>query len=243
LAKISSRSRLGEAVTDILVERGDAEVAVGLAANAGARFSQIGMAKLVLRADSDDRLTESVARRADIPPRLFRQLLAQATEVVRAKLMSSLPPNGQAAVKQVMAEIAVRTDTKPLPAHVAIEAQRAMRPFGQDTELLHAKIVEFATLKHIPKVIAGLAMLTGSPFEQVERLFSASNGFGLMVLCKTLALDWGAADSIISTSQTAYEQIEELRIQYDALSVASAQRVFRFWQARRKVVRHFEKAS
>jgi uncharacterized protein (DUF2336 family) len=243
LAKISGRARLGEAVTDILVDRGDADVAFGLAENSGARFSQVGMAKLVMRADSDDRLTESVARRGDISPRLYRQLLAQATEVVRDKLLTTLPLHRRDTINQIVAEIAARAEVKPLSAQAGAEAQRVMALFSQDTEQLKAKIAEFARLKQTPKVIAGLALLTGLPPEQVERLFRAGNGFGLMVLCRTLALEWRAADAVISASLAASEEIEDLRSQYDALSIASAQRVFRFWQARQKVARHFQRAS
>jgi Uncharacterised protein conserved in bacteria (DUF2336) len=242
LASISGRAHLKETVTDILVERGDAEVADGLASNSGARFSQIGMAKLVMRAESDDRLTESVARRADVPPRLFRQLLAQATEVVRNKLLTSAAPDRQNAIKNVLAEISAQVAPQPVATQHRAEAQRLMNRFGQDTVLLQSKILEFAGLKRIADVIAGLSILSGVPFEQIDRLFCASNGFGLMVLCKTLALDWPAAQLIIFASQVD-EQQQDLCNQYNALSIPSAQRLFRFWQARQKVAQHFKDAS
>lgn len=243
LARISSRAHLREAVTDVLVDRADSEVANTLATNSGARFSQIGMAKLVMRADSDDRLTESVARRADIPPRLFRQLLAQATEVVRNKLLTSAAPNRQNAIKQILAEISTRALPKPVTAQQSAEAQRLMKGYSQDSELLKMKLLEFANLGRIAEVNAGLSVLSGVPFEQIECLFRASNGFGLMVICKTLALDWQVAYEIISACPAGEEQLEELRNQYNALSVTSAQRLFRFWLGRQRVLKHFQKAS
>lgn len=243
LAKISGRAHLKETVTDILVDRGDSEVANELAINSGARFSQIGMAKLVMRADSDDRLTESVARRTDIPPVLFRQLLAQATEVVRNKLLSAAPPGRQDAVKQILAEIATQVSRKPATAQNGVEALRLMQAFSQDTELLKRKTQEFASLKRVAEVNAGLSMLSGLPFEQIDRLFHTSNGFGLMVLCRTLALDWQTTQAIILAGDTAEEQLVDLRDQYNALSIPSAQRLVRFWQARQKVAKHFQMAS
>jgi uncharacterized protein (DUF2336 family) len=243
LAKISSRAHLREAVTDALVERADADVANTLARNSGARFSQIGMAKLVMRADSDDRLTESVAGRADIPPRLFRQLLAQATEVVRNKLLTSAAPDRQDAIKRVLAEISTQAAPKPVTAQQIAEAQRLMRGYSQDSELLKTKIMEYANLRRPAEVSAGLSVLSGVPFEQIECLFRASNGFGLMVICKTLMLDWQVASEIISASEVGEEQLGELGEQYNALPVASAQRLFRFWQGRQRVLKHFQKAS
>ena len=88
LMKIASRSRLDEAVTDVLVDRGDSEVANQVAANSGARFSKTGYSKLVLWAEGDDQLTATLARRSDIDPHLFRQLLAHATETVRETLIA-----------------------------------------------------------------------------------------------------------------------------------------------------------
>ena len=92
LMKIASRSRLDEAVTDVLVDRGDSEVANQVAANSGARFSKTGYSKLVLWAEGDDQLTATLARRSDIDPHLFRQLLAHATETVRETLIASAQP-------------------------------------------------------------------------------------------------------------------------------------------------------
>jgi uncharacterized protein (DUF2336 family) len=241
LAKISSRAHLKEAVTDVLVDRGDSEVVNELATNSGARFSQIGMAKLVMRADGDDRLTASIARRTDITQRLFRQLLAQATEVVRNKLLASAPPSRQGAINQILAEISAQADPTPVTAQQSAKAQRLMKEYSQDIELLKVKILESASLEHSAELIAGLSLLSLAPFEQIERIFLAPNGFGLMVLCKSLAFDWQTASAIILASQAAKEQHEELRNQYDALSVASAQRLFRFWHGRQNVLKHFQK--
>lgn len=75
LQAISARKALGEAVTDILVRRGDCEVARSVAANRGARISETSFFRLVERAESDGILAEKVGLRPDIPPQLFRELL------------------------------------------------------------------------------------------------------------------------------------------------------------------------
>ena len=70
------RARLGisEAVTDILVERGDREVARSIANNQHAQLSDNAFTTLVKRAEQDGVLAEKVGMRTDIPPRLFREL-------------------------------------------------------------------------------------------------------------------------------------------------------------------------
>ena len=51
LQAISARKVLGEAVTDVLVRRGDREVARSVADNRGARISETGFFRLVERAE------------------------------------------------------------------------------------------------------------------------------------------------------------------------------------------------
>jgi len=236
LAKIANRARLNESVTDVLVDHGDAEVANTLATNTGARFSNIGMAKLVMRADGDDQLTESIGRRADVPPHVYRQLLTQATEAVRSKLLAAAPPENRDTIKSLMAELTAQVAPKASAAHHYAAAHRAMQPFAQDTELTKRKILEFANLKRVPEVAVGLATLSGVPVEQIDALLSTANGFGLIVLCKSLALDWQDAYVVLNTGRAA-SQAMQLREQYAALTVPSAQRVLRFWQGRQKVAK------
>ncbi|MGH6684954.1 MAG: DUF2336 domain-containing protein, partial [Pseudolabrys sp.] len=102
LAHIARRPKLNEVVTDVLVDYGDADVANEVAINSGAQCSKLTMAKLVMRADGDDRLTESMSRRADLSPQMFRQLLSQATAAVRAKLLTSAKPEQRATISKVM---------------------------------------------------------------------------------------------------------------------------------------------
>ncbi|MGH6739613.1 MAG: DUF2336 domain-containing protein, partial [Bradyrhizobium sp.] len=230
------RTRLNEAVTDALVDHGDAEVANTLAVNAGAQFSQIGMAKLVMRADGDDGLMESIGRRNDIPPHVYRQLMAQASDVVRSKLLAAAAPGKETAIKALMAEISAQVTPKAAGLHHYAPAERAMRPFAQDTDLTKRKILEFANTKRVTEVAVGLSILSGVSADQADHLLHMANGFGLMVLCKSLALDWQDAYVIVMASNAQSQSID-LREQYGALTVASAQRVLRFWQGRQKVAK------
>jgi uncharacterized protein (DUF2336 family) len=79
LLAISARSSLSEAVTDVLVERGDQQVVIAVAQNTGARFSDPGFGMLVKRSENDDVLAEHVGVRADIPPHHLRRLVTTFT--------------------------------------------------------------------------------------------------------------------------------------------------------------------
>jgi uncharacterized protein (DUF2336 family) len=71
LLAIAARTTLSEAVTEVLVNRENSEVAHRLVANEGARFSEIGFVKLVNAAGRDKALAAAVARRPDLPPELL----------------------------------------------------------------------------------------------------------------------------------------------------------------------------
>src|SRR4029434_3914183 len=59
LLAISRRSALSTVVTDVLVERGDAEVVVSTVENRRAQFSEAGFARIVQRSEGDERLAIS----------------------------------------------------------------------------------------------------------------------------------------------------------------------------------------
>ena len=84
LLAISERKVLSEAVTEVLVERGDRRVARSLARNVGARFSDAGFRMLVKRTAGDDALAMQVGARRDLPRQHFLSLLEQASAAVPA---------------------------------------------------------------------------------------------------------------------------------------------------------------
>lgn len=239
LSKIAGRSQLSEAVTDVLVDQGEPEVANEIATNRGARFSKVGMAMLVMRADGDDRLTESVAKRVDIAPRLFRQLLAQATETARAKLLAAASPEQKNLLKQILDDLAAQVGHMNVSPRDYAKARRVVYSFCQDAERTKSKIIEFADANRIAETIAALSLLSNVSVGQIDRLFSAPSCFGLMVLCKAITLDWTIARAVIlarpSEAKIPTFPAEELREQYNKLSVPSAQKLLTFWRERQNV--------
>ena len=100
LLAISGRSNLPEAVTDVIVDRGERRVIRKLANNASARFSEAGYSGIVARASADDELTEILGLRIDLPLKFLRELLRRATSAVRARLAAIAPPELQEEIKR-----------------------------------------------------------------------------------------------------------------------------------------------
>jgi uncharacterized protein (DUF2336 family) len=70
LLAIAGRSEIADAVTDVLVDRGDKAVKHKVISNEGAQFSEMGFARLVSEASRDKALAAIVAKRDDIPAEL-----------------------------------------------------------------------------------------------------------------------------------------------------------------------------
>ena len=79
LMAISGRENLPEAVTDVIVDRGENRVIRKLANNASARFSEGGYSKIVTRSETDAELIEILGLRVDLPLKYLRDLLSRAT--------------------------------------------------------------------------------------------------------------------------------------------------------------------
>jgi uncharacterized protein (DUF2336 family) len=248
LAKIAIRPQLNEGVTEVLVDHGDADVANDVAFNSGARFSKLTMEKIVMRADGDDRLTQSIFQRSDISPATFRNLLMQATEAVRSKLFASAKPEQKNTIRQILdgisAQVGKNAQTKLTSRNYA-DAKIAVASICQDTDLAKIKIVEFADSSRVAEMIAALSALSAVPIDQIDRLFHASSNFGLMVLCRSVALEWNTACAVITARPIGPESqtSEGLRDQYNELSVPTALKLINFWRGRQKIAQNFRQAT
>ena len=238
LSRIAERSQLSEPVTSALVDHGNANVAHKVAGNSGARFSEAGLNMLVMRANGDGQLAGSIAARADIPPRLFRQLLAQATEEVRDYMLSIASPEQRAIIKDVLDDISTRVAKHKLGPKDYAKARSIVRAFAHDTKRVKSTIAEFAGANLTAEMIAALSLLSNVAIMQVEKMFMAPCCFGLMVLCKAIGLTWTITKSVILNRPTELMDpsftLAQMYEQYRDLSATSAQRLLKDWLALQK---------
>lgn len=233
--RIAGRSHLNEAVTEVLIDRGNSDVVNTVAGNEGARFSDVGFTKLVVLASGDDRLAETVAGRADVPPRLFRDLLEHASETVRQRLLTAASAENRERLKKILNDISGQLGSGLTAKHYA-EAQQLVAAFARDTATLKAKLLDFAVGRRLDEVVAILTALSAVRIELVDRLFYSGEVFGMMVLCKLTSLDWNTAFAVLmarpNKKDAAPGDMQQLEEDYRALSPQMAQRMLRFWQSR-----------
>ncbi len=236
LFAISHRSALSENLTDVLLERGQSAVAHALAQNRGARFSDDGFANLVKRSESDESLAEWVGRRLDIPLNLLRRLLAQATEVVRSRLLAAVPAERRADIQAALAEIAshiTREAKRPRDYTVANSAVFELNRQGQLTE---AALLGFADNGRQEEVVATLALFCAVSTEIIEKLMHGVSAEGLVVACKAAKLSWPTASAILKVRFSYHvltdEELAEAKTSFLRISQSAAQRTIRFMKVR-----------
>jgi uncharacterized protein (DUF2336 family) len=240
LLAISQRAEIDETVTDVLVDRGNREVARNVAVNSGARFSPTGFATLVRRAEHDDVLAELAGQRADMPPQLFAQLVAKATATVRAKLMASLRPETADEVARTLDKV-TRELQAQCPGRDYGEALSRMKVVQADGRLDESTILESAKAGQFEETAAALALLCSAPIELIAQLMQSNRIDALLIPSKAGGLGWPAAKAVIRltpahavTSEPAFEAAKK---DYANLSLAAAHRILRFWQARSSVTK------
>jgi uncharacterized protein (DUF2336 family) len=235
LLALSVRRSLSETISDILVARGNQEVARSIATNRDARLSDRAFTTLVERAEHDGQLAEKVGLRSDIPPRLFRQLVMQATDVVQKRLLAQAKPETQAEIRRVLAKVSDEVGAKAAPRNYAA-ALEMVRALHKDGKLGETQIAEFAEGKKYEETIAGLATLCSVPVDVVDRLMNGERSDPVLILARSAGFDWPTVKAIITARTgapgTSTQAISAAQENFDRLTTATAQRVVRFWQVR-----------
>src|SRR5471030_1403583 len=234
LLALTSRLGIGEALSDILVERGDREVSRSIANNHKANLSEGAFTTLVKRAEQDGVLAEKVGMRTDIPPRLFRQLLMQASEVVQKRLLAQAKPDTQAEIRRVLAKVTDEVAAKAAPRNYTA-ALAAVQALHKERQLTEADVAEYAKTGKYEETIAALATVSAVPVEVVDRLMNGERSDPVLILARAAGFGWRTVREVMNSRpglKPSRETIEAARENFERLTAATAQRVVRFWQVR-----------
>jgi uncharacterized protein (DUF2336 family) len=235
LQAISARRALGEAVTDVLVRRGNRDVARRVVDNRTARISEKSFHHLVKRAEEDGILAEKVGLRPDIPPRLFRDLLTKATAVVHRRLIASATPEVRTTICDVLAKVSQEVGARVGPRDYSA-AQRIVLSLDRASQLNEAALTSFCAEGKYEETVVALAALAKVPLKVADRLMDGDRPDPVLILCKAANLSWSAVKALILArpdgARTSAQGLDTAFANYGRLSASTAQRVVRFWQVR-----------
>ncbi|MEZ5839543.1 MAG: DUF2336 domain-containing protein [Hyphomicrobiales bacterium] len=235
---IATRPELSTSVTDVLVDRGSANVLQSVSRNAGAQFSDYGFQTLATKADGDETLQEILAGRKDMPEEARSQLMSVMSDALKKRLEDEGKEIDKRALA-VLAKTAVarveqeNTESETLRARVSVmieEVRLGKRRVDSIVNLIcrQDRALDLgwalASLAEVPEAGVGKAVLNNDPGP-------------LAMICKVLGV---SEDSYLRVAEMRRKRLrlpqsavgKEAK-QYAALSEADAQRAFRFLKVRR----------
>jgi uncharacterized protein (DUF2336 family) len=238
LFAISQRRSLSEAVTDVLVQRGDREVVQSVVKNAGARFSDAGFRILVNRSAGDDDLATIVGMRSDIPRPHFLVLLEKASSAVRARLAAE-NPQASAAIDDVVAEVVggIRDDVRNsspdfVAAQAAVERQNRLCRIGE------AEIYQYARDRKFEETAIALSLLCDTPIDVVERALLDPGAEIVLILAKVAGLSSTTTKAILllraADRGMSAKDLDQALTSFNRLQPDTARRVLSFFRTRVK---------
>ena len=235
LLAISQRLKLSEAVTDVLVERGDSEVVRKVARNRGARFSLAGYEKLTTRARYDRRLTLALGERTDIPRQHFLKLLECASASVRAKLEAANPEMAEAVRKSIDEVATAMQHGARASSDLHRAAERKARRFKAHP-VTEGNVHAPARAQEFEKVVIALARLGRFPVDLVERALVDEGTDMVLVLARAAGCSWATAKELLQM-QAAGRRLTEVELaqahkRYTGFSVDVARSIFDFYRQR-----------
>jgi uncharacterized protein (DUF2336 family) len=239
LFAISRRRALGEPVTDVLIERGDRTVAISVAGNAGARFSEKGLLGLIKRSTGDDTLAERLGGRREIPAHLFLKLLSVASEQVRERLRASHPQAG-AEIDRVVETVAGR-----MRAQIKSQAAAAPRDYSVRMQELGSRyiagrltendLMRYAQGRQFVDAVATLALLARVPVQLVDRAMHSERADVLLVIARAINLKWGTVKLLLQLRAAPLvqhpEELQRSLAAFEQMSPTTAAHLMRFHEA------------
>ncbi|MCP3458806.1 MULTISPECIES: DUF2336 domain-containing protein [unclassified Bradyrhizobium] len=230
LEAISMRRVLSDALTDVLVARGDNEVVQSTVKNPGAQFTEKSLSDLVGRAERDDDLATCVGLRPDLPRHHYLKLIAKASLSVRRKLEAANPGQSDAVLSAVH-EAAQRVRAATMTRQTEM-ARALVRSLFDDGRLNEHQVTAFAEQGKFDEANAGLAALAGVPVAIAENMMIETRTEGVMILAKVAGLSWSSVRAIIAMrdklSGRDLTDLLSARDTYEALRTSTAQQVLRF---------------
>jgi uncharacterized protein (DUF2336 family) len=234
---ISERKTIEEAVTDVLVTRGNWDVVNSVANNNGARISDFGFLHMIQRAEGDSILAEQLGLRKDIPRQLFQQLIAKASDDVRKRLELERPEMGDQ-IKTSVSDVTGELQSKFGPVSRSyFVAKRVVATQHRQGNLNENSISGYARSHKFEEVTIGLSLLCSLPGDVIERALVDRNREMLLVLAKALDFSWATTMSLLflgaKDHRITAQDLNDLEAEFSGLNVKTSRSVLEFYQSRK----------
>ncbi|MFN3856461.1 MAG: DUF2336 domain-containing protein [Caulobacter sp.] len=239
LQAISGRAHVPQAVSDVIVDRGDDETLTVLVGNEGAQLSRSAHEKVVDRAAASPRLQEAVVNRRALPVDLLNEMYFVVEARLRQQIMArnaQIDPNDlEAALKRGRLNVAIADGA--LPDDYS-EAERAVREMKSRGELGPRVLAGMLRARQSTRFLVALAELSGVDFHTARRIVERRELDALAIICKAASFEPSLfltfAVLILDRDEDVMGKARSYGQLYAELPAEVAQRTLRFWRMRRQ---------
>ena len=236
LLAISRRKSLVEAVTDVLVERGNSQVALSTAENPNAKFSDFGYSTLVQRSEADGELAVRLWSRPEIPRQYLLRVFAEASEAVRARLEDA--DRGKANLIRDMvvnASDRLQAEARVRSAEYAAAAAH-VRSLHRAGELDESRLAAFAQAGKFDETTVALSILCDFPIGLIERAMTQTQSAQILILAKGIGLSWETTKAILeSGANGSSHDLDALSEQFKNLKAETVAKALQFYRYRERM--------
>lgn len=242
LLAIAQREKISEAITDLLIERGEQRVVHAVAKNAGAQISDDGFGELVLRAGADVELALHIGTRRDIPRHHFMKLLETASASVCSRIVAANPKLAEV-VHETVTEV-IDDINGEVRRHSAAHAKAKfrIRRLSDWKELREVDVHAGARSQNFEKTVTALATLASCGIEIAERAVLNENPSAVQIIAKAAGCSWATAKALllmtVAERKMSKMDLERARVNFEQLEWRTARRVLEFYEARRNMLAH-----
>lgn len=238
LRAVSTRKTVSEAVSEVIVQRGDDETLGALLRNDGAALSRTASEAVVERAKVNPALHEATVKRASLPPDLLNEMYF----VVEARLRQTIleqnarldPALLDAALSAGRARVGSEDGTLPADYAECLVYVEELKAAGQLTPHTLARFLRSGSRTAF---LIALAQLADIDFHTAHQIIDRRELDALAVVCRAADLDRALfltyAVVLLNDDGDAMGKAHSYARMYADLSREAAMRTLRFWRMRR----------
>jgi uncharacterized protein (DUF2336 family) len=234
LLAISRRKTLAEALTDVLVERGNREVAHSTATNSGAKFSEFGYSTLVKRSEDDAELALCMWSRAEIPRQHLLKLFAEASEAVRLKLEAADRRKANV-VRDLVAQASNQIQTEARDRSATYATARAqVLSLHASGRLTVDQLETFARAGKFEETTIALSLMCVLSIGLIERSMVRDQWEQIVVLAKSIGLSWDTTKALLlmqaGAKDSSVHEADQWLAKFNKLQPETAKKTVQFYR-------------
>lgn len=238
LRAVSERAQVSEAVSDVIVARGDDETLGTLLRNDGAVLSRAASETAVERAKINPALHASTVERSALPPDLLNEMYFVVEARLRRRILEQNAALDPALLESALSagRARVATDDGALPADYT-ESLAYIEELRAANQLSPQMLARFLRSGSRTSFLIALAQLADIDFHTAAQIVERRELDALAVVCKAADLDRSLfltyAVVILNTEGDAMTKAHGYARLYAELTRDAALRTLRFWRMRR----------